>query len=51
MKDLKDFDWGEIRDALETLLSFSEENEPTAVNFHKEIQGTLDGMPTNDDFD
>ncbi|WP_395175561.1 hypothetical protein [Roseibium alexandrii] len=48
MKNVQDFDWDEIREALDVLLADCLENEPAAVNYHRAVQDTLDGLPENE---
>lgn len=50
-RQLKDFDWDEVRDALEALLADLEENEPHAKNTIREIQNVLASIPDASEFE
>ncbi len=51
MKDVKDYDWDEIRDALGLYADWLEENEPHAVNSINTFRRAADECPMSDDFD
>jgi hypothetical protein len=51
MKNVADFDWDEIRDALSAYVSYLEENEPHAVNSISTFQRAADECPSAEEFE